>query len=192
MFGFEWNKRLYTLNFIFLKVHVVGFGCNLHTEWRLNFRWCNIFQTYGTDINYSVLKLPWKVYFGEVFFCDLSVCCVAGLIWRWIYNSHITGWRAWKLAWSVVWQFFNPITDGLFKTILTIFVTLVDHIDPLSWILMYSEPSMAKLSAAIEVVLNFFKFVTILRFRTVFGVTQPISFGSGLYCKYCKYSFTCS
>ena len=39
---------------------------------------------------------------------------------------------------------------------------------------MHSEPSMAKLRAAIEGVLKFFKFVTILRFRTVFGVPQPI------------------
>ena len=54
------------------------------------------------------------------------------------------------------------------------FCYLVDHIDPLSWILMHSEPPIPKLRAAIEVVLNFFKFVTILRFRTVFGVPQPI------------------
>ena len=39
---------------------------------------------------------------------------------------------------------------------------------------MHIEPSMAKLTIAFEVFWNFVKFVTILRFRTVFGVPQPI------------------
>ena len=87
MSGFEWNKRFYTLNFIFLKVHVVGLGCNLHTAWQLNCRWSAIYQTYGTDIN-SQLKLAWKVYFWGVFlvigscFDKRKNWCVAAVIWR--------------------------------------------------------------------------------------------------------------